>query len=182
MRHRHPDEFIRRRLLAKSAVNAETPQIEGCHCRDVVKGIKDDRPGQDYGRMWDGQRLQYMHRLSHEVWLGPIPAGLDVMHRCDRPRCIEPLHIKAATAKENSEDMAAKGRARNGAEQRIGCPNVHIQGARHPRAKLDERRVREFKALLEREKELNISALARDWSVSPSLLYGIRDGRNWSWL
>lgn len=180
-------EFIGRRLLARSAVNPLTLLVNGCHCRDVFKGLKDgDRPGHDYGRLWAGDRLEYMHRLAHEVWVGPIPAGLDVLHRCDRPRCIEPAHLKCGTAAENSADMVRKGRhlagLDRGAAKRRGKPVRWLQGARHPKAKLSECRVKEFKALLGTAKRLNIAALARDWEVSPSLLYGIRDGRNWSWL
>lgn len=174
---RHSLEHIERRLLSRSAVNPATPVVEGCHCRDAIAGVYDKRKDHDYGKLWDGSRLTYMHRLAHEVWIGPIPAGLDVMHRCDRPRCIEPRHIKAATSKENSQDMAAKGRHRNGAEKRRGQPNWWGRGSRHALAKLNETQVRAIAA-----DPRQGQVIADQYGVSLSLVYGIKSGRHWGWL
>ena len=50
------------------------------------------------------------HRASYEMFIGPIPAGLFVMHKCDNPRCVNPYHLKTGTAQENSTDMTDKSR------------------------------------------------------------------------
>lgn len=53
----------------------------------------------------------------------------------------------------------------------------------HPLSKLTEERARELKARLRRDGgRIKIAPLAREFGVSASLLYGIRDGRNWGWL
>lgn len=47
------------------------------------------------------------HRV---VWLletGAMPEGLDIDHRCHNPPCVNPLHIRLATRKENSENKIA---------------------------------------------------------------------------
>ncbi len=51
------------------------------------------------------------HRVSFAVFLGTVPDGLFVCHRCDVPACINPAHLFVGTAKDNIRDMHKKGRA-----------------------------------------------------------------------
>ena len=53
------------------------------------------------------------HRLAWEMVYGPIPEGMQVLHRCDEPRCCNPGHLFLGTAAENMADMRRKGRGRN---------------------------------------------------------------------
>jgi hypothetical protein len=67
---------------------------------------------------WKGDRFR-LHRLSHLFFIGPIPIDRPhVMHLCQRPRCWNPAHIKAATNKENMQyDLKGKFRTH--------CPRGH---------------------------------------------------------
>jgi hypothetical protein len=41
------------------------------------------------------------HRVAYQVWVGPIPDGLQIDHLCGVRNCIEPTHLEAVTHREN---------------------------------------------------------------------------------
>jgi hypothetical protein len=47
------------------------------------------------------RKQMYAHRLSHELFIGPVPPGLQIDHRCRVRCCVNPQHIKAVTQIEN---------------------------------------------------------------------------------
>jgi hypothetical protein len=55
--------------------------------------------------------LVQAHRAAYLLFRGPIPPGLQVLHRCDNPPCVRPGHLFVGTQKENMADCRAKGRA-----------------------------------------------------------------------
>ncbi len=71
------------------------------------------------------------HRVAYELMVGPIPDGLDVLHRCDNRPCINPTHLFVGTNDDNVADMVRKGR--------------QARGVRHHRAKLTEAAVTDIR-------------------------------------
>lgn len=71
-------------------------------------GAVDEATG--YGRFWTADGLGYAHRIAHELFVGPIPAGLDIDHLCRVRRCVNPAHLEPVTRRENllrGETLAA---------------------------------------------------------------------------
>lgn len=69
-----------------------------------------------YGRLIVGSRTDgtrhsvSAHRLSYELFCGPIPDGMEVCHKCDNRCCINPDHLFVGTHQDNIDDRELKGR------------------------------------------------------------------------
>lgn len=50
------------------------------------------------------------HRVAYELFVGPIPDGMHVMHKCDTVCCVNPDHLKLGTRSDNMQDMIDKRR------------------------------------------------------------------------
>lgn len=117
-----------------------------------------------YGQFWDGKPVR-AHRFSWEFFNGPIPKGLCVLHSCDNPPCVNPLHLSVGTRAENNRDMRSKGR---------GFVPPPRRGEAYPMARLTAEDVRSIRASDERP-----SALASRYGVSPAHVTKIRKREAW---
>ena len=55
-------------------------------------------------------RPTFAHRVSYELYRGPIRDGLLVCHHCDNPGCVRPDHLFLGTKKDNAQDYQRKFR------------------------------------------------------------------------
>ena len=62
-----------------------------------------------YGQLyWNGFGGR-AHRVSYQAFVGPIPAGAQVQHKCDRKDCINPKHLYLGTQAQNVADHFSRG-------------------------------------------------------------------------
>jgi hypothetical protein len=71
-----------------------------------------------YGRLVIGSRIDktrttiLAHRYAWITYVGAIPDGLYVLHKCDNRRCLNPDHLFLGSKLDNARDRDAKGRNR----------------------------------------------------------------------
>jgi HNH endonuclease len=108
--------------LRKSYVAAMSERLQeyrvdehGCH---IWTGYA-DRNG--YGRVYDPVRkgCYWVHRVSYEVNVGPIPEGYEIDHTCERTLCIRKECLEAVTRVEH---IARTFR-------RLGKDDLHLMAA-----------------------------------------------------
>lgn len=79
----------------------EGVEITSSRCWLWTKG----QNGNGYGRLRVDGRMQYVHRLAYEAFVGPIPIGLVLDHvnerGCTSPACCNPAHLEPVTNGEN---------------------------------------------------------------------------------
>lgn len=67
-----------------------------------------------YGQFMVGGKGLRAHRFAYTLLIGPIPEGLDILHRCDNRMCVNPKHLFVGTALDNQRDKVVKERQARG--------------------------------------------------------------------
>lgn len=66
--------------------------------------------GHGYGEVQIKGTRYTTHRLAYETFLGTIPDGMYVCHKCDVKLCVATDHLFLGTVLENTQDCVRKGR------------------------------------------------------------------------
>ena len=121
-----------------------------------------------YGTVCLNRQRLYAHRYAWAFVNGPIPKGLNILHKCDVPACINPDHLYAGTQRENLIDCIRRGRANR------------VRGSAHGQSKLTEDQVLELRK--ERTKGLSYAKLGKHFGISETQARSIVLGTWWKHL
>jgi hypothetical protein len=122
-----------------------------------------DKDGYGCIRPGTGTSYRRAHRFSYEIFVGPIPFGMKVLHSCDTPSCVRPWDLFSGTNRDNINDMMSKGRQRKGIAINL--------------AKLNDDKVRAIRLLF--SSALSNGDIARKFGVKKEAVRRIRHGMNW---
>lgn len=120
-----------------------------------------------YGVVRVGGRSFPAHRLACELLHGrPATPELHAAHSCGRPTCVNPHHVRWATATENQADRIIHGTDNRG--ERCGISKLTVVAVQEIRA-LAAAGVRQCD-------------LAEQFDVSRPTISDIVRGKSWGWL
>lgn len=122
-----------------------------------------------YGTMtYDGITV-LAHRLAYEFGVGHIDDGLQVLHRCDNPSCINPSHLFLGNRSDNMKDCYKKGRS--------SVKPASFKKEKNPAAKLKFCDVIEIRMMLSRG--VSQRKISQMYDVSQSQISNIKRGVQW---
>lgn len=102
------DPKVAKRFLAKVEIVDKDNPDESCW---IWTGCTDKK---GYGQFWFDGRSQWAHRISHALFVGPIPEDMHVHHNCATKDCVNPKHLETITPSENSLERWDRHKAEEG--------------------------------------------------------------------
>lgn len=114
------------------------------------------------GYMWYKGGHRRASRISWDLRHGIIPEGLNVLHKCDTPLCVNPDHLFLGTTRENVHDSIKKGRRR------------YSRGHAPVNRKLTESQV-----LSIREDPRKSTQIYKEYPVSARTIRSIKNRKRW---
>jgi 23S rRNA G2445 N2-methylase RlmL len=119
-----------------------------------------------YGQMSYQGKPHNVHRLHWILVNRSIANGLRVLHKCDRPSCVNLDHLFLGTQQDNMDDMISKNR------------QFHVRGQHHGKAMFTDQDVIEIRKLI--AQEIPLTEIASKYKVYPSVICRIKSGKTWS--
>ena len=107
------------------------------------------------------------HRYGYEIHAGRNPGKTCVLHHCDVPACVNPVHLFAGTRADNAADKVRKGRQRG------------PRGEHHPKAKLTPDEVRAIRHEYDSGLCRNVSELHRRHKIGRTALRYLVGRKTW---
>jgi len=166
--------YIRSRKFGDPILGGNTPGF----ARDFIESIAIPFSGDEclewpfatdqfgYGMVADKGKPSRAHRVVCEAVNGkPASQKLHAAHICGNRACVNPRHIRWATARENALDKF--------------CHGTDTRGERNNKARLTERDVLEIRRDY---KTVRSTDLAKRYGVAESTISEAAKGRTWRWL
>ncbi len=115
------------------------------------------------------------HRASYQAFVGPIPDGLQVCHKCDVRSCINPNHLFLGSHQTNMDDARLKHRFASGSRHGlVQNPHCVKRGTSHWRCVLSDKDIKTI-----RETPATCKVLGVQYGVSKQTISEIRTRKTW---
>ncbi len=127
------------------------------HCWNWIGTLN----GNGYGVTTYQKKIRLVHRLMHEYYMNNLTEEKPlVLHRCDNPKCCNPMHLYAGNHQDNMSDKSKRNRMAKGEKQGF--------------AKLTEKQVIDIRKSIE-----SLSVIAKKYNVGNSTIWNIKHRKTW---
>jgi len=118
------------------------------------------RNNNGYGLMTVPKHKQLIlaHRWTYERFVGPIPKGMFVLHKCDVRECVNPEHLYVGSFRENTIDFYSRNRHR------------------------DQVKAEEVRAIREMLKTMTATEVAKKTGRKYSQIYNLMAGNTYAYI
>lgn len=148
-----------RGMSVSERLEFHSERLTECGCQIWMAGVN----SQGYGQLSLNSKTAKAHRVSYAEEHGEIPEGMNVLHFCDTPACINPDHLFLGTLDENNKDRNQKQR--------------QARGESHACALLTEE---DIPIIKQRYADGDsIAAIARRYSMSHGAIWKVVNGITW---
>lgn len=118
-----------------------------------------------YGRLktinplTDKSCMMIASRASYLAYNGDLPPGMNILHLCDNPQCVNPKHLYAGTSLQNSKDIKSSNKYK----------------AINSKLTVQEVRIIKHRISL----GVSFGFLSKEFNVSKSTIQSIKEGKTW---
>jgi len=154
---RHSGSF--RGLSAEERFAKSVVKTDGCW---IWKASRDKNGYGIFRGELAGVLFTRAHRFSYALHTGDLLVGMQALHTCDNPCCVNPDHLFSGTIADNMRDKVQKGRSR----APVGEQNGH--------AILTERQVRRIL-----KDPRPYAEIASEYNVAASTIGSIKQRYSW---
>lgn len=125
-----------------------------------------------HGRVKYRGQLVLPYRVNYERFIGPIPPGKMLRHKCDVPFCVNPHHVIPGESVDNVRDMIERSEA-----WRRSMDTGNRRGESHSLAKLTGDSVRQIRT--RHTSGESVSAIARSFGVGRMTISAVVSRKTW---
>jgi ribosomal protein S25 len=139
-----------------------SPDLDKCMIWIAYK----DKDG--YGTFSYAPSMYKAHRISFEMYYGFIDLNMDILHSCDNPSCVNPLHLQQGTHQENIKQRDMKGRTN------------HPIGDQNGKSILTNNKVKQILIDIDNNKYNNVFEIADKYGVHVTAIRKILNSITWT--
>lgn len=160
------DDIFLKRFWSKVDKNGKISREGMSNCWEWTASKSRD----GYGSIGYKNKHLKAHRVSFEIFNQKIPEGMQVLHVCDNPSCVNPDHLFLGTQQDNIKDMYNKNR------------EARLKGSKNGRSVLTESQVLEIRYEYNKNKSFVEGLqyqLAEKYGVTKSVILKVISGKSW---